>query len=228
VTTQGNSLFLSVFDWPQDGKLYLPGLKSNIVSARVLNGSHSQSLGFRTNNNWTVFDVPPLAIDRLVTVIEVKLDVEAAHAEVDKTIGVSPNVDSELGVEFADVSGAEKKSIRWMEKFGEWKKTTQVSNWEEDGKATWNVDVMKPGFYRLYLTHKGEDRLAWRMETDEGSIVQNQQAATGKYQKYPMGIVTFSRPGKHTITLSLVDGDKSSSSLKSIAIAPISYALSKQ
>jgi len=37
VTTQGKSMFLSVFDWPQDGKLYLPGLKKEIVSALFCN-----------------------------------------------------------------------------------------------------------------------------------------------------------------------------------------------
>ena len=30
VTTNGNSLFLSVFEWPQDGKLYLPGLEETL------------------------------------------------------------------------------------------------------------------------------------------------------------------------------------------------------
>lgn len=223
VTTQGNSLYLSVFDWPEDGKLYLPGLKSKIKSSRVLNGSESLSVPYEKKNGWTIFTVPPQPQEKLVTVIEVKLNVEAAQAMVDTTLGVYPNVHTELRVDFAEVSGAKKKSIRWMEKFGEWKKTTQVSNWDDHGKIVWDVNVMKPGYYRLFLTHKGEQRLVWRMETDEGKIVQNQQAATEKYQSYPMGVVEFSKPGKHTVSVSLAEGDKITSSIKSITVAPIDY-----
>ncbi|PNW29702.1 hypothetical protein BKP44_03085 [Formosa algae] len=44
VTTNGNSLYLSVFDWPQDGKLYLPGLENDIVSAEILGGKKSEKI----------------------------------------------------------------------------------------------------------------------------------------------------------------------------------------
>lgn len=57
--------------------------------------------------------------------------------------------------------------------------------------------------------------------TDEGIIVQNQQAATEKYQYYNMGIIEFKTAGKHTITISLVEGDPKTSSLKAVLIKPI-------
>jgi alpha-L-fucosidase len=223
VTTQDKSLFLSVFEWPKDGKLYLPGLESNIISARVLNGDDSEPVSFEKHDNWITLNVPPLAIENTISVIEVKFDVEASQVVVDQTLGVCPNFENDFLVEFAEVFGAEKTSIRWMEKFGEWKKTTQVSNWESDGRVVWDVEVMKAGYYKLYLTYKGEQRLVWKIETDEGKIIQNQQAATEKYQTYTMGVVEFLNPGKHNITVSLVEGDKSTSSLKSITIEHINY-----
>ena len=223
VTTQGNSLYLSVFEWPKDGKLYLPGLDTKIVSASIFGSEKSMPLTYQKENGWTVINVPPMAVDHPVSVIELKLNVEASLAVVDKTIGIYPNMDKQLLVEFAEVSGAEKSSIRWMEKFGEWKKTTQVSQWEEGAKVTWTVEVKEAGYYHLDITHKGQQRLVWRMETDEGVIVQNQQAATEKYQSHPMGVIEFSESGKHTITVSLVEGNKTTSSLKSISIEPIGY-----
>jgi alpha-L-fucosidase len=36
VTQKGNKLYLHVFDWPQDGRLLVPGLKNEIASARLL------------------------------------------------------------------------------------------------------------------------------------------------------------------------------------------------
>jgi hypothetical protein len=50
---------------------------------------------------------------------------------------------------------------------------------------------------------------------------QNQQAATEKYQTYPMRIIKFKNPGEHTITVSLIEGDPATSSLESVLIRPI-------
>lgn len=218
VTTQENSLFLSVFDWPQDGKLYLPGLQGEIASVNIITENKKTKLKYSQKNDWTIFEVPLKKPDAPVAVIEVILK-EAPNA--DQTHGVYPNIETTILTDFATVSGAEKKSIRWMEKFGEWKKTTQVSNWEKEGIVEWEVDVLEPGYYYLELNYKGEDRLVWKITTDEGILVQNEQAATEKYQAYTMGILEFKTSGKHTVTVSLERGDVETSSLKSISIKPI-------
>ena len=223
VTTQGKSLFLSVFDWPQNGQLHLPGLQEEIISAKIVGIANAKELTFKKDNGWTVFTTPLMVPERPVSVIEVKLKTEANKIKVDTTLGVYPNNHTEFLTEFATVSGAEKKSIRWMEKFGEWKKTTQVSNWQKNGKTTWVINVMKPGLYYLDLNYKGEGRLVWKTTTDEGITLQNQQAATEKYNNYTMGIMDFKTAGKHTISVALVEGDPETSSLKSLAIRPISY-----
>ena len=63
--------------------------------------------------------------------------------------------------------------------------------------------------------------MVWKTVTDEGVALQNQQAATEKYIFYSMGILEFKTPGLHTITTSLVEGDKKTSSLKSLKLRPI-------
>ncbi len=218
ITTQGNSLFLSVFDYPQNGKLYLPGLKSKIVSAKILNGSE---ISYKKENGWIVFELPCEPTDSPASVIEVKLDGEAIAADVNTNLGIYPNIQTTLLAEFADITAAEKKEIKWMEKFGEWKHVNQISKWQDKSKAEWTVEVCKPGYYYLDLNYKGEGRLVWLTSTDEGIKVQNQQAATEKYQSYPMGIIEFKKAGKHTIAISLVEGNPETSSLKSVDIKPI-------
>ena len=108
-----------------------------------------------------------------------------------------------------------------MEKFGEWKHAEQISKWNDNGKAEWTVEVFEPGFYYLDLRYKGEGKLVWKTVTDEGIRIQNQQAATGKYQNYHMGIVEFKKAGKHSISVSLMEGDKEMTSLESVVIQPI-------
>ncbi|MEN8118386.1 MAG: alpha-L-fucosidase [Bacteroidota bacterium] len=220
VTTSGNSLFLSVFEWPQDGKLYLPGLESEIMSAEIL-GNETDMISFAKKKGWTIFNLPYKPADSPVSVIEIKLKNKAEDAHINTNLAVCPNIESELLADFAEVSDAEKKSIRWMEKFGEWKHVDQISKWEENGKAEWTVEVFEPGYYQIDLQYKGEGRLVWKIETDEGTMVQNQQAATEKYQEYKMGVLEFKEAGKHTISVSLIEGSRETSSLKSVIIRPV-------
>ncbi|MCK0160542.1 alpha-L-fucosidase [Allomuricauda sp. F6463D] len=221
VTTNGKSLFLSVSEWPQDGKLYLPGLENQIESIELLNASDESKIDFRKNGDWLVMDVPYKAPEELISVIEIKLKEEANKVSIKTVTGVYPNIDTPLILELGEVANAEQKEIRWMEKFGEWKHANQVSGWKEDGTVTWTVNVQKPGYYYLELEYKGEDRLVWKTVTDEAIMVQNQQAATEKYALYNMGIIEFKTPGKHVITTSLVEGNRSTSSLKSLVLKPI-------
>lgn len=221
VTTQGNSLYLSVFDWPGNGKLYLPGLDSKILSAKLLGETSPAELKFTNENGWTIIDISYKQADPLVSVIELKLDVPVNNLKVATHIGIDPTVQTTLLADFASLKGITRKSVRWMEKFGEWKHAIQMNDWKPESAATWTVDVIEPGHYYLSLNYKGKGKLVWKTTTDEGIIVQNQQPATEKYNTYPMGILTFKKAGKHTLTVALVEGEPTSSSLESIVIKPI-------
>jgi alpha-L-fucosidase len=183
-----------------------------------VNGS---KISFTRENGWTVFEVGCKPADSPVSVIELELGVDAGEADVNTIHGVYPNIETTLLAEFADVSDAEKKEIRWMEKFGEWKHVNQISNWGDNSKAEWTVEVFEPGYYYLDLIYKGDGRLVWKTITDENIMVQNQQAATEKYQQYSMGILEFKTSGKHTISVSLVEGNPETSGLKSVIIRTI-------
>jgi alpha-L-fucosidase len=217
VTTVGTTLNLVVFDWPSDGKLMLPGLKTEIAAAGVVVNDKLQPITWKAHGTWTELHLPAAMPDQPASVVAVKLK---EPAKVDTALGIHPNIPTPLLVAFAEVSGAEKKSIRWMEKFGEWKAADQVSRWSETGKAVWTVDVCEAGDYRVELAYKGEGRLVWRIETDEGVTVQNQQNATAVYEAYPFGLLTFKTPGKHKLTVSLVEGDREKASLHALHARP--------
>jgi alpha-L-fucosidase len=233
VTTQGNTLNLVVFDWPQDGRLMLPGLQSTIKSAGVLVGDKLHPVEWVRRGSWTELTVPSAPVDSLATVVQVVLN-DAPLA--DQALGVFPNITSTLRVEFADVKNAEKKDIRWMEKFGEWKHLNQVSKWSPEGLATWTINVAQPGDYQVELTYKGEGglaeefdwrsgvnfddsgRLVWKVKTDEGAVIQNQQNSSKVYQTYPIGTLTFATAGTHTIAVSFVDGNGDKASLAAVRL----------
>jgi alpha-L-fucosidase len=213
VTVKNNTLFLSVFKWPASGNLYLPGLKTGITSAKLLNGSTSEPLTHHTENGWTSFNVPPTAPEKLVSVIQVTLQ---GKPEADPCFGLDPEATTEIPSGFASVTGATKKNKRWMEKFGEWKHSHQISNWEPNGSATWEVNVLHPGDYQVDLTYAGENRLVWSVAVEGGETIQNQQNASRNYQSFPIGWLNFPKPGKYKVSVACLDGNLDAASLKSI------------
>lgn len=210
VTVQGDTLMLSVFDWPPSGKLCLPGLKTPIQSARLLG---SGELTAWSSGGWTLLDLPPQSPEPLIPVIELVLD---GPPEVDATFGIDPDLETELLAEFAEVTGAKKERAEWMEKFGEWKSIERIHAWKDGGSAAWTVNVLEPGEYVIDLTYTGEGRLVWAVDIEGGPHIQNQQNSSHNYQRFPIGWLNFQEPGRYTIRVSCIEGDLAKASLKSI------------
>ena len=66
----GNTvLYFSVFDWPKDGNLVVPGLNQKAVSAKILDGG--TSLKYTNSPTGMVIQVPEKAPDAIASVIKV-------------------------------------------------------------------------------------------------------------------------------------------------------------
>lgn len=73
-TRRGSTLYLHVFDWPQDGKLIVGGMKSSIKWAYLLGDPKRKSLKTaRLNENDAVIDVPDKPPDSSVPVVAVEI-----------------------------------------------------------------------------------------------------------------------------------------------------------
>lgn len=71
----GNTrLYLSVFDWPKDGKLVLPGLTAKVLKASLLDGG--KKLDTLNDGDSVIISVPSVATEQIATVIA--LDIEGA------------------------------------------------------------------------------------------------------------------------------------------------------
>ncbi len=222
ITRTGNTLNLVVFDWPSDRKIYLSGLEGNIKSVTLhqANGQKVE-LPVAKLGTWTVIDGESASVattSAIAALIEVKL---ADTVKVDATLAIQPNIPTTHYAEFAVAHNAESSTIRWMEKFGEWKSAQQITKWKADGVAEWSVDVAQAGDYFVELIYKGEGRPIWAVSTSAGAKIQNEQAATPVYKAYPSGILSFAQPGKYKIGVSLVAGDAEKSSLQAIRFNPV-------
>jgi alpha-L-fucosidase len=222
ITRTGNTLNLVVFDWPTDRRLWLSGVTGRIATANLRDpDGKTRPVPFQQAGSWVTFDASAAdaaTVSALAGLIEVTFD---TPPKIDPTLAIHPNLPSELSCEFAQARGAKKERINWMEKFGEWKFSLQVGNWQPRGTVEWTVEVAAAGDYQVELRYKGEGRPVWSVSTSEGVKIQNQQAATPVYQTYPTGVLAFSKPGKHQLTVALVEGDGAKASLEAIRLTPV-------
>lgn len=218
VTMKGNKLFLSVFDWPTNGLLHLPGLSTEIASAHLLKPSGKVELTHSKVSGWSIFQVPDRGPDPLVSVIEIDL---VDQAIVDTAWALDPEFGVEVLAEFAEVKRASKGEKRWMEKFGEWKGAVRVFDWQDGGQAVWEVDVLEPGDYNVDLTYVGEGRTVWAVQVEGGERIQNEQNSSHNYQEFPIGWLNFPKPGKYKISVSCLEGNKEKAGLRAIRFSPV-------
>jgi alpha-L-fucosidase len=71
VTAKGKMLYLHVFDWPRDGRIEVPRVPAEIVSARLLAGG--APLRFRQEGKVVRIDGPSQAPDPVATVIALRM-----------------------------------------------------------------------------------------------------------------------------------------------------------
>ena len=214
VTVKGSTLFLCVFDMPKEGELYLLGLRTRIRSARLLGETQSNAkLKVQAMGRWTKIQLPARPSEKMVPVVQVELN---GPPEVDPCWGIDPAVETTLLAQFAEVAGAKQERKSWMEKFGEWKHTVRVWQWEEGGKVSWDVDVIRPGYYNVDLTYSGKGRIVWGVDIQGGPHIQNQQNSSHNYQRFPIGWINFPNAGRYTVSVSCIEGDLAEASLKAI------------
>jgi alpha-L-fucosidase len=72
VTQKKDTLYLSVFDWPTDGKIVVPGLKNKIISAKLL--ATGAKLNTSAGLDGVNVSVPATAPDKISSTIVLKLD----------------------------------------------------------------------------------------------------------------------------------------------------------
>jgi len=218
VTKKENTLFLNIFTWPSSGKLYLPGLKTTPSAITLYNQGKQVDLTSKREDNWLILDLPFFAPEKLASVIRLDFDSEP---QVDPTFAVDPNIGTEIYAQFSKAQDAKIIKDRWMEKFGEWICVYPVSNWKENGTASWEVDILQPGPHQVSLNYAGEGRLVWSIEIKDGEKIQNEQNSSHNYQQFPFGWLNFPKKGKYTVQVHCIEGKTESAKLKSIYIKPI-------
>ena len=213
-------IYLAVYQWPTSGELYLPGLKTEIASIRLLNTKKGKKLNYSKEESWTVIRIPYQTPDPMASIIEITLK---KAPEVNPVMTVDPEFGVAMSAIFARTTACSVTHKSWMEKFGEWKHIDQVSDWNEKSRVTWDFEIKTPGKYLVELTFSGNGPKVWNVETSEGVNIRNRQNSCTIYNTQPIGWISFQKSGKQTLTVSIPEGERENTSLAAIKISPIKF-----
>jgi len=193
---RGTTLYLHVFDWPEDGKLLVPGLKNEVLQAYLM--ADWKALETHKEESGIVVSLPAQAPDEINSVVVLKvsgaLDIEITLPKPTKNGSLT------LSAESAYLHNNEgTRDVRVQERdeganIGYW---TDAEAWVE-----WSFRIDKPGEYEVTAELAiQEEKTRFRLVLpDEQKTVE--LASTGGYGDYvtkTLGSISFDKAGEYTL-----------------------------
>jgi len=210
VDDKGATLYLHVFNWPQEGKLLVPGLRSEVRSVRLL--ATNKKLKAASGPDGVTIDVPAEPLDPIATVLV--LDVKG-KLDIEKVLpGPAADGSVTLPADLADIHGqAQVESIDNQSSIGWWTNAQDT--------VSWTFKVTKPGRFDVTAT------LATPAPSSKFEIAAGDQKlpaevkGTGSYQKFEtvdLGAIEL-KPGPVELTIKPQEGWQAIN-LRSVVLKP--------
>ena len=207
------TLYLHVFDWPADGKLVVPGLKSPVGKAWLLVDPARNPLTTERQKDDVIISLPSSAPDAVcsVVVLEAKgeLDIEPLlpAQEADGSI--------HLAATDAVCHGEVKyESNHHHDHLGYW---VNPADWVE-----WPFVVNRPGSYTVAAVIAAPASTSFVISVG-GSSLAAKSPKTGDYHKFKtvtLGKITLAKPGKVSLAVRAVSEGWRPFNLRSIDLKP--------
>ncbi len=177
VTAKGTTLYLHVFTWPQDGKLLLPGLKSEVKKAYLL--ADSAALKTQATEEGVVLTLPAQALDPIATVIVVNL---SGELKVEKAL-LSQAADGTIVLSAiqANIHNFNGSNAQVEEKGG----IPNIGFWTASGVTVdWNFKITKPGRFDLVAsTACANEKSQFQIRVDNQTLNATVMS-TGGYESF--------------------------------------------
>lgn len=212
----GSTLYFHIFDWPADGKLFIPGLKNKITSATLLAGG--AAVPATVGAGAVTLQLPATAPDADVSVVRVEtegaLDVDPIALLQGKDGSVK------LDLEYTEINnpgyGTHAKLVR---KNG----TTTLESWT-DARAwmQWTFRVNEPGEFKILAdvaTAANSGLSVGIGQTDIGCKIKS----TGGDQTFAemnLGTITITEAGIHELRLRPAKEDWKPVRLRGLVLKP--------
>jgi len=230
-TTKANALFLHVFQWPRDGRLVVPGLRSPVQRARLRDG---EELPAEASADGLSVTLPRVSPDALIPVVELEL---AGPIEVRRDAYVLNGCTNTLDAGVASLSHCALGAVRWMEKFGDWKHAECISGWSAgESAATWEFRTLESGAFYIdveYTCPEAGDYSQWQLEVgavelafpliDTGERAKRTAfgGALPRFRTYRVGLFDVPGPGTCRVTLRPLDAGGAAVRIAALGLTPV-------
>jgi len=211
VDAKGTTLYLHVFDWPADGKLLVPGLKSDVKSARVL-GPKKQKAAVSRTTEGVLLQVPAQAPNAVCSVVALqipgKVEVEpmALTQAADGTMKLAAmDADTHGGIQYE--SGENRDNL------GFW---TNPQDWAE-----WTFQIRQPGKFKVTaeVAAMGTSNLRVAVGSTELKGVVPNTGDYGKFTTISVGTLDL-KAGRQQLSVRPVEQGWSAVNLRRITLTP--------
>jgi alpha-L-fucosidase len=208
----GTTLYLHVFDWPADGKLLVPGLKTAGKKAYLL--SDGRKVSFESAPDGLVLHVPATAPDKVSSTIVLKLQKEP---EVEPT-GIFQDFDGSVVLQASEATlhgeQIQYESESPHDNIGFWQ---NPNDWAE-----WTFNVSKPGKFDVSAEVAALEKASFEVGVGDQKVRGNANV-TGDWTKFrlvKLGTLELASAGKATVSLHAVKEGWQPLNVKAVRLKP--------
>ena len=214
LTPDGAILYLHVFNWPENGKLLVPGLKNVAQAARMLTDTKRTPLATEHSAGGLTISVPaapPHPVSSTVVLsIKGALEIEqpGIAQDYDGSV-VLPASEARLhGKEIKYETGHQRDNL------GFW---TNPADW-----ADWSFEVTRPGKFEVTVEASSLENAALKVSVGSSTCTGEVPATKdyGKFKVAKLGLLEIAAPGKVTLSVHPVKDGWHPLNLKAIRLKP--------
>jgi alpha-L-fucosidase len=176
-TVKGTTLYIQVMGWPADGKIRLPGLKTEVKKAYLLI-DRTRTLAFRRAGKDVVVTLPARPADPDATVVAVELQ----GPPVVEPCKIVPETDGrvELPVYLADIQ-SEMGQRAYLDHFY---RTTMLTNWQNvNDYPEWVFTTAKAGTFEVKASYASMwgGKAGYKVEVDGEKLAAETESSPSVY-----------------------------------------------
>jgi alpha-L-fucosidase len=231
-TRRGSRLFLHVCQWPDNGRLVVPGLRSPVTCARLAEGGE---LPVQASTEAVILSLPRPRPQTLIPVVTLELVGSDAASRAAYVLNGCRNT---LDAGVASLQSCELRTVRWMEKFGDWKHAECIAGWRAgESVAAWDFLTVEPGAFRLdveYTCPEAGDYSEWQLQVGGTELVfplldtgeRARRAVFGwgelpRFRSYRVGQIDLPGPGPCRLTLRPLDSAGAAVRIAALTLTPV-------
>jgi alpha-L-fucosidase len=213
VDKSGATLYLHVFDWPRDGKLLVPGLRNDVLSASMMVGG--RRLESRQTPEGVVVTVPSNAPSPVSSTLVLKVEGELRVEQPELTQNTDGSIVLQPGDAILHGDQVQTEGNAGRENIGYW---LNPSDWVE-----WQFRAVRPGRYNLSaeIASMGTGSFTITLGDQMIAAVAPNTGSYSSYRPINFGTLQIGGPGKVSLAVRAVANGWQPINLRAISIKPV-------